>query len=51
MSMGMSARMATMRMQISMNTHRNLMMDQRRMSRTKTIALESVNIKLYVSDL
>ena len=43
MSTGMSARMATM--------HRKPMMDQRRMCRTKGIILESVKIRLYISDL
>jgi len=43
MSTGMSARMATM--------HHNLMMDQHRMWRTKGIVLESVKIRLYISDL
>jgi len=42
MSTGMSARMAKM--------HRKLMMDQRRMWRTKGILLESVKIRLYISD-
>jgi len=43
MSTGMSARMATM--------HHKLMMDQHRMWRTKGIVLESVKIRLYISDL
>ena len=43
MSTGMSVRMATM--------HRMPMMDQRRMWRTKGIVLESVEIRLYISDL
>jgi len=43
MSMGMRARMATM--------HRKPMMNQRRMWTTKGIVLESVTIRLYISDL
>jgi len=51
MSMGMSARMATMRMRMRRNKHRKPMMDQCRMWRTKSIVLESVMIRLYISDL
>jgi len=51
MSTGMSARMATMRTQTERNNHRQPMMDQRRMLRTKGIVLESVKIRLYISDL
>jgi len=51
MSTGMSARMATMRMRMRRNKHRKPMMDQRRMWRTKGIVLESVKIRLYISDL
>jgi len=51
MSTGMSARIATMRMLMRWNLHRKPMMDQRRMCRTKGIVLESVKIKLYISDL
>ena len=43
MSTGMSARMVAM--------HCKPMMDQRRMWRTKGIVLESVKIRLYISDL
>jgi len=51
MSMGMSARMAMMRMRMRRNKHRKPMMDQRRMWRTKGIVLQSVKIRLYISDL
>jgi hypothetical protein len=37
MSMGMSARMATMRMRMRRNKHRKLMIDQRRIWRTEVI--------------
>ena len=37
MSTGMSTSMATMRMRMRRNTHRKLMMDQRRMWRTEDI--------------
>jgi len=43
MSTGMSARMAKM--------HRKPTMDQCRIWRTKGIVLESVKIRLYISDL
>jgi len=48
---GMSARMATMRMQMRRNKHCKPIMDQRRMWRTKGIVLESVKIRLYFSDV
>jgi len=51
MSMGMSARMATMRMWMRRNKHCKPMMDQRRMWRTKGIVLESVKIRQYISDV
>jgi len=51
MSMGMSARMATMRMRMRRNKHCKPMMDQRRIWRTKGIVQESVKIRLYISDL
>jgi len=51
MSVGMSVRMATMLMQMRRNKHRKPMMDQRRMLRTKGIVLESVKIRLYISDV
>jgi len=51
MSTGMSARMATMWIQMRRNGHSKPMMDQRRMWRTKGIVLESVKIRLYISDL
>jgi len=50
-SMGMSARMATMRMRMRRTKHRKPMMDQRTMWRTKRIVLESVKIRLYISDM
>jgi len=51
MSTGMSARMATMRMRMRRNKHRKPMMEQCRMWRTKGIVLESVRIRLYISDV
>jgi len=51
MSTCMSARMATMRMRMRRNKHCKPMMDQRRMWRTKGIVLESVKIRLYISDV
>jgi len=51
MSTCMSARMATMRMRRRRNKHCKPMMDQRRMWRTKGIVLESVKIRLYISDV
>jgi hypothetical protein len=42
---------ATMRMRMRKNKHRKLMMDQRRMWRTKGIVLESVKIGQYISDI
>jgi len=51
MSMGMRARIATMRMRMRSKNHRKPMMDQRRMWRTEGILLESVKIGLYISDL
>jgi hypothetical protein len=49
MSMGMRARMATMRMR--RKKHRMPMMDQRRMWRTEAIVQESVKIGQYISDM
>jgi len=51
MLMGMSGRMATMRMRIRRNEHRKPMIDQRRMLRTTGIVLDSVKIRLYISDV
>jgi len=53
MSTSMSAMIATMRMWMRMrrNTHCKQMMDQPRMWRTHGIVLESVKIRLYISDL
>jgi len=51
MSTGMSARMATMRTRMRRNKHRKPMMEQCRMWRTKGIVLESVRIRLYISDV
>jgi len=48
---GMSVSMATMLMRMSRNKHRKPMMDQCRMWRTEGIVLESVKIRLYISDL
>jgi len=47
----MSASMATMRMGMRRNKHCKPMMDQRRMWRTKGTVLESVKIRLYISDV
>jgi len=49
MSMGMRARMATMRMR--RKKHRKPTMNQRRMWKTECIVLESVKIGQYVSDV
>jgi hypothetical protein len=51
MSTGMRARMATMWMRKRRKKHRKPMMDQCRMERTEGIVLESVKIRLYISDL
>jgi len=51
MSTGMSARMVTMQMWMRRNKHCKPMMDQRRMWRTKGIVLESVKIRLYISEV
>ena len=51
MSTGMSARMATMWMWMRRNKHRKPMMDPHRMWRTKGTVLQSVKIRLYISDL
>jgi len=48
---GMSAKMVTMRMRMRRIKHHKPMMDQCRMWRTKGIVLESVKIRLYISDL
>ena len=50
-STGMSASMATMRIQMKRKMHCNPMMDQRTMSRTEGIVLESVMIAKYISDM
>jgi len=49
MSTGMRATMATTRMR--RKKHPKPMMDQRRMWRTEGIALESVKIGQYISDM
>jgi len=49
MSMGMRARMATMRM--SRKKHRKPTIDHRRIWRTQGIVLESVKIGHYISDM
>ena len=51
MSMGMRARMVTMRMRMRRKKHRKPMMNQRKMWRTEGIVLESVKIGLYILDL
>jgi hypothetical protein len=51
MSTGKRARMATMWRRMRRKKHRKPMMDQRRMWRTEGIVLESVKIRLYISDL
>jgi len=51
MSTGMSARMATMWMRMRRNKHCKPTMDQCRMWRTEGIVLESVKIRLYISDV
>jgi len=51
MSTDISARIATMRMQMRRNKHCKPMMDQHRMWRTKGIVLESVKIRLHISDV
>jgi len=51
MSTGMSGRMATMRMRMRRNKHHKPMMDQCRMWRTMVTVLESVKIRLYISDV
>jgi len=48
---GMSARMATMRIQMRKNKHRKPMMDQRRMWRTQGTVLDRVIIGHYISDM
>ena len=50
MSTGMSARMATMGMPMRRKMHHKPMMDECRMWRTKGIVLESVEIRLYISN-
>jgi len=50
MSMGMRARMATMRMCMRRKKQSMPMMDQHRMCRTDSIVLESVKIEQYISD-
>jgi len=50
-STGMSGSMATMRMRMRRNEHRKPIIDQRRMLRTSGILLDSVKIRLYISDL
>jgi len=49
MSMGMRARMATMRMR--RKKHRKPMLDQLRMWRTECIVPESVKIGQYISEM
>jgi hypothetical protein len=51
MSTVMRGRMATMRMRLTRKKLRQPMMDQCRMWRTGSIVLESVKIRLYISDL
>ena len=51
MSTGMSVSLAMMRMRMRRNKHCKPMLDQGRMWRTKGIVLESVKIRLYISDL
>jgi hypothetical protein len=46
----MRARMAIMRMRMRRKKLRKPMMDQPRMWRTEGIVLESVKIRLYISD-
>jgi hypothetical protein len=48
---GMRCKMATMRMRMRRKKYLKPMMDQRRMWRTEDIVLESVKIRLYISDL
>ena len=50
-STGRSARIPTMWMRISRNKNREPMMDQHTMYRNNFLLLESVNIRLYISDL
>jgi len=50
MSMGMSSRMAKMRMWMRRNNPRQQMMDQRRMWHTEGIVLECVKIGQYIPD-
>jgi len=50
MSMGMRARMATMRMCMRRKKQSMQMMHQHRMCRTDSIVLESVKIEQYISD-
>jgi len=50
MSTGMDASMATTQMRMRRNMHCKSIMDQRRMWRTKGTVLDSVKIRLYISD-
>jgi len=51
MSTGMNGRIATMRMRTMRTMHCKPMMDQHRMWRHQGIVIESVMIRLYISEL